>query len=120
MNEFLNSVVTLFLSLGGFAALVSMLVNVGKWFGIVKDGSAEAWIKMINLAGLVAVGVVMVFFPDFDFLGLDAILGSLAALLGLLFPLFLPGMNLVSKFTYEFVKYTPLIGKSFSGRGMSG
>ena len=96
----------------GFAALVSMIVNVLKFFGVVKDGQADKWVAGFNLAGVLALFVVRMFIPEFDPMPLDTIFGQIASV-GVYIMSFVV-MIFGSKLTYAAVKGLPLIGKSNS------
>lgn len=85
-----------FMKLGGFAALVSVLVDIGKRFGIVKDGDAPTWVTGINLVGLVIFFVAKV--VNFDFAGLDPVFAQVATVLAAL--LALVGQVAVSRFAH--------------------
>ncbi len=101
-----------FAALLGFAALVSLIVNVLKTFGVVKDGTADKWVAGFNLLGLLVLGVVRIFFPQYDVKPVDAALGTVAMIgtyiLGYIV------MLLGSKLTYIGTKGLPVIGKSNS------
>jgi len=101
-----------FVALIGFAALVSFLVNLLKVLKVVKDGTADKWVAGFNLIGLLALGVVRIFYPQYDIKPIDTALGSVAVI-GM-YILDYVVMLLGSKLTYFGVKGLPLIGKSNS------
>jgi len=116
--EFLNELVALFATLAGFAAFIALVVNILKKFGIVSDDSAGLWAKVLNLVGLVVVGVLYLVVPD-AIPAVDKILGLLAELGGVLLPILAlvlgwPVMNRVSKFAHDNVRGVPLLGYSNS------
>ena len=84
--DFLNELLTLFVGLAGFAAFIAFAVNILKRVGIVQDGTADVWVKWLNLAGLVIVGVLYMLVPGTIPL-VDQVLGLLAQLGGVLLPL---------------------------------
>lgn len=96
----------------GFAAFVSVLVNVLKAVGVVKDGYADKWVAGFNLAGVLALFVVRLFIPDFDPLLIDSTLKEVAVIGAYI--LSFVSMLLGSKLTYLAVRGLPLIGKSNS------
>jgi hypothetical protein len=110
--NFLPELVAQFLALGGVAAVIALLINVGKRAGWIKDGQATSASLLLNLVGLVGLGLLRVFAPDFDIAGLDGIAAQIAEagtiLLGLVWQLF------ISRQTHEQVKGVPVIGKSFT------
>jgi hypothetical protein len=102
------------LALGGFAAMVAILINVMKTLGWVQDGQAGTWATGLNLLGLVALFVTGIVAPDFDLTGLDANLAMVAEILSLIFAFIY--QNWVSKGTHTVFSSgeVPVIGKSFS------
>ena len=116
--EFLNELVALFLSLAGFAAFITFVVNILKRFGIVTDGTADQWVKYLNLAGLVIVGVLFFVVPN-AIPVVDQVLGLLAQLGGVLLPIIAlvlgwPLANAISGKVHNNVKGVPFIGHSNS------
>jgi len=114
----LNDLVTLFLSLAGFAAFITFLVNILKRFGIVKDGTADVWVKWLNFAGFFVVGIMFYTFPD-AIPVVDQVLGLLAQLGGVLLPVLAllfgwPVANGISKFTHDNTRQFPILGYSHS------
>lgn len=106
----LDAILPLFMSLGGVASLVTALVNALKKINVVKDGQAPAYSLIFNLVGLVAVVLLRVFSPDFDFTSADGAAGSISQILTLI--LGLAGQLLVSRGVHEGIKGTPVIGTS--------
>lgn len=105
-----GNIVAEFATLVGFAALVSVIINVLKMFGVVKDGTADKWVAIFNLVGLIVLVVVRIFFPEFDVAGIDAKLAGLATVASYIISYIV--MLLGSKLTYLAVKGLPVIGKS--------
>ena len=112
--EGLLSLVEQLAVLGGFAALISVLINVLKTFGVVKDGQAGTWSAGLNLAGLVALFVTGIVAPEFDVSGLDTSIAQVAEILSLLFAFIV--QNWISKGTHTVFSsgQVPVIGRSFS------
>jgi len=108
----LETLLSLFASLGGVAALVTALVNALKRIGVVKDGQSANASLLLNAAGFLAVILLKVFAPTFDFTSADATAGSLAQILVLV--LGLVGQLIVSKGLHAGLRGLPVIGKSFS------
>lgn len=96
----------------GFAALVSMLVCVLKFFDVIKDGQADKWVAGFNLVGVLSLFIVRQFNPEFDPVQIDTAMGQIASI-GTYILSFLV-MIYGSKITYSATKGLPLIGKSFS------
>jgi hypothetical protein len=102
--------------LGGFAALIAVVINVLKTIGVVKDGQAGIWASGFNLAGLIGLFVVGIVAPEFDIAGLDANVAQIAEILSLIFAFIL--QNWVSKGTHSVFSsgQVPVIGRSFSDK----
>ncbi len=90
-----------FLALGGVASVVSMLVNFGKAFGIVKDGDALNWTTGLNLVGLCLLFVAHLAGVT-DFGQIDQSLATVAQLGALVLALVLQVG--VSRLTHVFVR----------------
>ena len=101
-------------ALVGFAALVSLLINVLKVFGVVQDGTADKWVAGFNLAGVLALLVVKQFFPELQnqVPAMDNMLGEIAVIGSYILSYVV--MILGSKITYSAVKGLPVIGRSNS------
>jgi len=99
-------------ALAGWAALVAVLINIGKLAGLVKDGQAGKYNLFLNLGGLVALTILKVFAPDVDILVLDSFAAQIAQVLVSI--LALVGMLGFSKISHLAVKHLPVIGKSYS------
>ena len=102
------------IALGGFAALIAVLINVLKSFGVIKDGQAGVWAAGANLAGLIGLFVAGIVAPEFDAAGLDGNMAQIAEILSLIFAFMV--QNWVSKGTHSVFSSggVPVIGKSFS------
>ena len=98
------------LSLGGFGALIGVIINVAKTLGLVKDGQATNYATGLNLILLIGlfVGKVM----GFDVAGLDGVAGEIAnagiAILQLL--VMLGG----SRLFHNTLRGVPVVGRSLS------
>lgn len=108
----MEELLAFYLSLGGVAALIAVLINVLKKFGVVKDGTAPTWSLGFNLVGLVATFALNVFAPEFDFVGASEIAQTLAEIGALI--LGLVGQLAISRGTNAAVRGTPLLGYSNS------
>lgn len=95
-------------SLAGLGGLISILVNIGKIVGLVKDGEAEKWVQILNLIAF--VGVSAVYFAELpvDWGIVNEWMIYLAALFGFVVQIW------GSKFTYSQTKGIPVIGYSYS------
>lgn len=118
MDIILQTILTLYLGLAGFAAIIAFLINLGKRVGWVKDGMAEKWSQWLNFVGLVVVGVLYFVAPT-AIPYVDSILGALANLGGVLFPVLAlifgwPIAVGVSSFTHNKTRGFPIFGFSHS------
>lgn len=109
--KFENIVVEV-LALAGFAALVALLVNVGKLFGWIKDGDAVKWSGGLNLLGILALFVTRLFLPTFDVSGINSVMLTIATV-GSYILSYVMELG-ISKLTHIAVKGLPVIGKSYS------
>ena len=81
----LDVVLTIAGSMVGAQMLISLLVDVLKWAGVVTDGTAGKWSAALNLVGLAVIAAVLGLYPSFDFSKLDTQLVDIAKFLALLF-----------------------------------
>lgn len=72
-------------SLIGVALLITLVINVGKWAGIVDDGTSGKWSAVLHLLALIGIGGALYVNPAFDFVGVDAKLGEFARVAGVVF-----------------------------------
>lgn len=112
-----NNIVLEVAALAGFAALVSLIINILKIVKIkgqpvVTDGSAQKWSAGLNLAGILALYVYRIFYPEAPVTGIDATLMEIATV-GSYILMFISQLG-ISKVTHEIVKGTPVIGRSYS------
>ena len=83
--EFINELVALVAPYAGFAALVAVLVQLGKQYKLIADGDAGKISAALNLLGGVIVYAVSKFVVGFDFVGADNVLGEVANILTAVF-----------------------------------
>lgn len=69
----------------GFQTLVSLLIDVLKYIGAIRDGNAGKWSAGLNLLGLAGIAVALALNPNFNFPKLDAQLLIIAQFGSLLF-----------------------------------
>jgi hypothetical protein len=112
--DLLTQLMQQFAQLGGFAALVTVLVNALKIFGIVGDEMAPQWVLGLNLLGLVAMYFAQL--VKFDLARWDPALGSLAQILTLVLALF--SQTIVSKIVHWAIRGIPVIGTSYTLRAL--
>lgn len=108
----LSTMVAQFTLLAGFGALVAVVVNAGKQFGVVKDGQAPAYTLVINLAGFIVFVIVRLFQPDVDVPATDPLFQQIAQILVLV--LGLVGQLGVTKVANLAVRGQPVIGFSYT------
>jgi hypothetical protein len=107
-----ESVVPQFLALGGFAALIAVVVNVLKLFNVVKEDDAPKWVGGLNLLGILVMYGFRLFNPAFAFSALDPTMMEIATVAT--FILSYVAQLGISKITHLSIKGTPFIGKSYS------
>src|SRR3990167_643434 len=74
----LVQLIVAFGSMAGVAALVAVVIDVFKRFGLVQDGSSPRWSAALNLLALIAVVAARYFAPDVAVEFLDAQAGFVA------------------------------------------
>lgn len=116
MTVDLPQLLTSFLALAGFAALVAALINVGKFAGIIADGQAPNVSLALNVVGFAALVIVRIFRPDFDVTATDGVLATVATVLTSVLAL-LSQLG-VSKLINNGIKGLPIIGYSHSRKSM--
>lgn len=99
-------------TLAGFAALITVIINAAKYFGVLQDGQAGLASLVLNygVLGLVVLGGAF----GLDLTRFDSIAGTVASIVTLGLALF--GQFLVSKGVHAVLKRTPVpvLNKSFS------
>ena len=106
----LEEIMLLLAGLAGLGGLISVLVNLLKAIGVIKDGTSERWVQGFNLIAFIAVAVVYFTKVQVDWAQVDGWLAMLATFLGFVAQLF------GSKVTYAVTKGAPIIGFSYSSR----
>lgn len=81
----LDNVLLIAGSMLGLQLLVSLVVDVLKWAGVVKDGDSGRWSAGFNLFSIAGIAVTIALKPDFDFTSLDTNLVVIAQFATLLF-----------------------------------
>lgn len=75
-----DELVAVAVTLVGLQLLLSFVIDVGKYIGLVDDGTAGKWSAVFNLLTLIAVAVWLKFFPTIDIYAIDNQLNELAKL----------------------------------------
>lgn len=81
----LDNILHIVEGLVGTFALIALLINILKYVGVVNDGTAGKWSAALNLVVLITVTVVFKLYPTFDFGSVDAKIGELAKVAGIVF-----------------------------------
>lgn len=105
MDEFLGIVV-------GLGVLVSACTNIGKVFGLIKDGQAEQIVNIMNPLVYLVFLLLPVFGVEMDWLGVNLRFESVGEFLTIISG-FLVSVG-SSKLFHQVARGTPLIGKSYS------
>ena len=105
----LEEILMIIAGMAGLGAFVSMLVNLLKAIGLIKDGQGDKAFKIADLIVFVAVTVVYLLKVQVDWAQVNEWLVLLTALLGYVVSVF------SGEFTHETIKGTPLIGYSYNG-----
>ena len=104
----LDEILKLIAGMAGLGAFTSMLINLLKAVGLVKDGQSEQAFKIADLVIFVIVTVIYLTKAPVDWALVDEWLVLLTALLGYVVSVF------SGKFTHDTIKGTPVIGYSYS------
>ena len=104
----LEEILKIIAGMAGLGAFTSMLINLLKVAGLVKDGQADKAFKVADLIVFVAVMVVYLVKVQVDWTQVNEWLVLLTALLGYVVSVF------SGEFTHETIKGTPVIGYSYS------
>lgn len=110
IDQILQLVFNLSLAAPGVAALIAVLISIGKMFGFVKDGYAPLALNILNTLFALAIGVVVVFFPSVNFGGLDAFLKSLSGTLTAFLPVLAILVRWLAPQVYNAFRGFPLLG----------
>lgn len=70
----LDNILAVLAALVGWPALVALVIDVLKYFGVVTDGNSGKWNLGFQLAGFAIVAILLGFFPQVDIPGWDAVL----------------------------------------------
>lgn len=108
----LEKVIVEVAALVGFAMLITLLINVAKWIGWIKEGYADKVAAGANLILILVVYGFKLFKPEFDFLALDPIVQEAATVGTLIFTYILQLFG--GQLTHAVVRGLPIVGKSFS------
>ena len=103
------------ITLAGVGGLMAAVVNVGKTFGIVKDGTAGRWSAGLNFIALGVLYAIHVFQPDKapQLVGtVDQVSGTIAQISTLAVGLYFQLRS--AQWGHETLKGLPLVGKSHS------
>ena len=109
----LEEILKLIAGMAGLGAFVSMLINLLKVAGLVKDGQGDKAFKIADLIVFVAVMVVYLVKVQVDWTQVNEWLVLLTALLGYVVSVF------SGEFTHDTIKGTPLIGYSYSEKKLN-
>ena len=112
--EIVSQLLAQLATLSGVAALIAVVINFGKLFGVVKDGDAPMWSAGLNLAALVLLFFAVHIFKIPNITGLDA-LATIIAQFGALVLQFL-GQIGISRLTHFLLKGVPAVGASYGAR----
>ena len=104
----LEEILMIIAGMAGLGAFVSMLINLLKAIGLVKDGQSEKAFKIADLVVFVVVMVLYLTRMPIDWAQVDQWLILLTALLGYVVSV------LGGQLTHSTIKGTPLIGYSYS------
>lgn len=77
----LDELAAVAVTLVGLQLLLSFVIDVGKYVGLVDDGTAGKWSAAFNLLTLIGVAVWLKFFPSVDIHAIDSQLAELAKVL---------------------------------------
>ena len=99
-------------AMGGIALLITVLVNVLKFFNVVKDGDAPKWTGGLTLVAVLALYVTRLFIPAFDPTGIDATLFEVACV-GQYILTYVLSLG-ISKLSHATLRGIPVIGKSYT------
>ena len=116
MLETVLSVFLQFSTLAGVGALLAALVNVGKTFGLVTDGTSGRWFAGLSLAAIGVLVYLKLFQPQIAVEFVDAQAAILAQILLLILGYVVQlGAGMTSHSIFAGLKL-PWVGKSYSGK----
>ena len=106
----LEEILMIIAGMAGLGAFVSMLINLLKATGLIKDGQGDKAFKIADLIVFVIVMVIYLTKTPVDWSQVDEWLVLLTALLGYVVSVF------SGEFTHDTIKGTPLVGYSYSDK----
>jgi len=109
----LEEIVMIIAGMAGLGAFTSMLINLLKAIGLIKDGQGDKAFKIADLIVFVAVTVVYLLKVQVDWAQVNEWLVLLTALLGYVVSV------LGGQLTHSTIKGTPLIGYSYSEKKLN-
>jgi hypothetical protein len=114
LTEIMQLVAGGFVSLVGVPALIAAIVNIGKYFGLIKDSMSQNWSAGLSLFAFIAVVVFRILRPDIMLDVLDGYAGQIAQIIVYLMSFIV--MMLMPAIVHAKLKVAnvPLLGKSFS------
>lgn len=107
-----ETVLSQYMSLAGFAAVVSLIINVLKWLKVVPDGSAPLISGIVNGVFIIVMYALRLIIPEFDFMGLDPIAIEIAAVGNFILQYVV--QLAVARATHNTVAGLPVVGYSYS------
>lgn len=94
----------------GVAALIVVIINMGKVVGLINPADAPKWSMGLNLIGLGILFALKIFVPDANVSGMDEQIGMFAQVATTVFAYVMQLGG--SKLFYEGLKGVPFIGKA--------
>lgn len=108
-----NDTLLVVAGLAGISGIFTLLINVGKWIGWIKDGQSDKYSMAFNLLLVLAVYFLKLFRPDFDVTIVDTAFGEAATAGVYAFSIIV--QIYAGKFTNDLVGgRLPVIGFSYS------
>jgi len=102
-----EEILAIIAGLTGLGTLVSVLINIGKTFGIVKDGTSDIWYKGLSILVFIVIAVFYWLETPVEWMQVDSWLKAAATILGLLLQV------LGGKAGYTILRGAPIIGYSY-------
>jgi hypothetical protein len=100
--------------LAGAGSAISLLINVGKSVGIVKDGTSQNWSAGLNLVLLIGLLAANVYKPGIDLAGVDKQVSDFVQVGVVIFTYIL--QLAASKAANQAIQGVPVAGKSFASK----
>ncbi len=108
----LDGLVVQLAGMAGFAAVIALVVNVGKAAGWIADGQAQNWSAGLNLLLLIGLFVARVFRPDVDVQHIDSQVAGFAQIGTMILSYVI--QLIASQRTHDALRGVPILGKSYS------